>query len=115
MKRLPLALFSLSFFLFLYAPLLVIIGYSFNSNPVNMLIWDGFTLDWYKGLFGIGERLDVAQRATYIESTPQLLAALKNSLIVAASKPGSPPPLERRRHWRLAAIVFGARGSIRAV
>ncbi|WP_322867649.1 ABC transporter permease [Aquicoccus sp. G2-2] len=85
MKRAPLTLFSLFFFVFLYAPLFVIILYSFNSNPVNMLMWDGFTLDWYKGLFGIGERLDLNQRATYIESTPQLLAALKNSLIVATS------------------------------
>lgn len=86
MKRLGLTAFSLLFFIFLYAPLLVIIGYSFNANPVNMLIWDGFTLDWYKGLFGIGERvMDANQRALYIESTPQLLAALRNSLIVAVS------------------------------
>lgn len=82
--RLSLTLFSVLFFAFLYAPLFVIIGYSFNSNPVNMLVWDGFTLDWYKGLFGIGERtLDPNQRAVYLESTPQLIAALKNSLTVA--------------------------------
>lgn len=35
-----LTLFSLLFFLFIYAPLLVIIGYSFNSNPVNMMSWE---------------------------------------------------------------------------
>lgn len=82
--RLSLTLFSVLFFAFLYAPLFVIVGYSFNSNPVNMLVWDGFTLDWYKGLFGIGERaLDPNQRAVYLESTPQLIAALKNSLTVA--------------------------------
>ncbi|MFT4151507.1 MAG: ABC transporter permease [Paracoccaceae bacterium] len=86
MKRPFLTGFSLLFFVFLYAPLLVIVGYSFNANPVNMLIWDGFTLDWYKGLFGLGERaMDPNQRALYIESTPQLLAALRNSLIVAMS------------------------------
>jgi spermidine/putrescine transport system permease protein len=79
-----LPLFSILFFAFLYAPLCVIIAYSFNANPVNMLVWDGFTLDWYKGLFGIGERtLDPNQRAVYLESTPQLIAALKNSLTVA--------------------------------
>jgi spermidine/putrescine transport system permease protein len=82
--RYSLTLFSILFFAFLYAPLFVIIGYSFNSNPVNMLVWDGFTLDWYKGLFGIGERtLDPNQRAVYLESTPQLIASLKNSLTVA--------------------------------
>ncbi|MGQ0564302.1 MAG: ABC transporter permease [Gemmobacter sp.] len=80
-----LAVFSIVFFAFLYAPLLVIVVYSFNANPVNMLVWDGFTLDWYKGLFGIGTRqLDPNQRAIYLESTPQLMAALKSSLIVAA-------------------------------
>lgn len=82
--KLSMTAFSLVFFAFLYVPLLVIVVYAFNANPVNMLIWDGFTLDWYKGLFGIGERtLDPNQRAVYLESTPQLIAALKNSLIVA--------------------------------
>lgn len=79
-----LTLFSLAFFLFIYAPLLVIIGYSFNSNPINMMIWDHFTLDWYRGLLGLGERVsDGTNRAAYIESTDQMLAALRTSLTVA--------------------------------
>ncbi len=80
-----LTLFSLAFFLFIYAPLLVIIGYSFNSNPINMMIWEHFTLDWYRGLLGLGERVsDGTNRAAYIESTDQMLAALRTSLTVAA-------------------------------
>lgn len=80
-----LTLFSLLFFAFIYAPLAVIIGYSFNANPINMMIWDGFTLDWYRGLFGFADRTaDPNSRALYVESTDQLIAALKNSLIVAA-------------------------------
>ncbi|MCX7644690.1 MAG: ABC transporter permease [Rhodobacteraceae bacterium] len=76
---------SLLFFAFIYAPLLVIVGYSFNANPVNMMVWDGFTLDWYRGLFGLRDRTgDALSRAAYVESTDQLLAALRNSLIVAA-------------------------------
>lgn len=76
--------FSLLFFAFIYAPLFVIIGYSFNSNPVNMMIWEGFTLDWYTGLFGLSDRAsDVGNRAAYIESTDQMLAALRTSLTVA--------------------------------
>lgn len=86
MRRGWLTIFALLFLAFLYAPLAVIIGYSFNANPLNMLVWEGFTLDWYKGIFGIGERqLDAAERAIYIESTPQMLAALRNSLVVAVS------------------------------
>lgn len=76
--------FSLLFFAFIYAPLFVIIGYSFNSNPVNMMIWEGFTLDWYTGLFGLSDRAtSVDNRAAYIESTDQMLAALRTSLTVA--------------------------------
>ncbi|GAB1363050.1 ABC transporter permease [Rhodobacter sp.] len=107
MKRLPLTAYSVVFFAFLYAPLFVIVGYSFNSNPVNMLIWEGFTLDWYKGLLGLGERsMDPAKTQIYIESTPQLIAALKNSLIVAFSTTlislalGSTIALGLRRHFR---------------
>jgi len=31
------------FLAFIYAPILLISVYSFNSNPVNMMIWEGFT------------------------------------------------------------------------
>lgn len=83
-----LTLFSLAFFAFIYAPLAVIVGYSFNSNPVNMMVWDHFTLDWYRGLLGFASRSEAAgglDRSAYIESTDQMLAALKNSLTVAVS------------------------------
>ncbi|TNC67525.1 ABC transporter permease [Rubellimicrobium roseum] len=81
-----LTIVAVLFFVFIYAPLLVIVVTSFNANPVNMLIWDGFTLDWYRGLLGLGERAtDVSNRALYIESTDQLLAAVRNSLTVAAA------------------------------
>ncbi|RWR07106.1 ABC transporter permease [Paenirhodobacter populi] len=85
MRRLPLTVFSLIFFAFLYLPLAVIVGYSFNANPVNMLVWEGFTLDWYRGLFGLDRSFDPQSRTVYVESTPQMLAALRNSLIVAVS------------------------------
>ena len=76
--------FSLAFFAFIYAPLFIIIGYSFNSNPVNMMIWESFTFDWYTGLLGLSNRItDTGNRAAYIESTDLMLAALRNSLIIA--------------------------------
>ena len=82
-----LTVFALAFFVFIYAPLFVIIGYSFNSNPVNMMVWDHFTLDWYRGLLGLADRSQDGagqNRALYIESTDQMLAALRTSLTVAA-------------------------------
>lgn len=77
--------FSLAFFAFIYAPLFVIIGYSFNSNPINMMVWESFTFDWYSGLLGLSDRTtDVSNRAAYVESTGLMLAALRTSLTVAA-------------------------------
>ena len=37
-------------FTFLYAPIVVLIVYSFNDSK-NRVKWEGFTLDWYKELF----------------------------------------------------------------
>ena len=37
-------------FTFLYAPIVVLIVYSFNDSK-NRVQWGGFTLDWYKELF----------------------------------------------------------------
>jgi len=73
--------YSVAFFAFLYLPIALIVVYSFNSNPVNMMIWDSFSLDWYRSLFGLSNRL--GDNATYVDSTDQLLAALRNSLVVA--------------------------------
>lgn len=85
--QMGLGAFALLFFLFIYAPLLIIIVYSFNSNPVNMMIWDHFTLEWYTGLFGLSERgpeIGDQNRALFLESTDQMLKALRTSLTVAA-------------------------------
>ena len=37
-------------FTFLYAPIVVLIVYSFNDSK-NRVQWGGFTLDWYRELF----------------------------------------------------------------
>jgi spermidine/putrescine transport system permease protein len=54
-------------FVFLYAPILLVMIFSFSDNP-NVGIWGGFTLRWYGRVFG----------------NSQLMNALRNSLIVAA-------------------------------
>lgn len=74
------------FFLFIYAPLAVIIIYSFNANPVNMMVWSGFTYDWYLTIFGFSSDYfgsAVTSDAVYVDSTEELLNAVKNSLIIA--------------------------------
>lgn len=52
-------------FLFLYLPIFVLVFYSFNTSRLNIL-FEGFTLDWYRTLF----------------HNQELLEALRNTLIV---------------------------------
>jgi spermidine/putrescine transport system permease protein len=71
------------FFAFIYIPLVLIAVYSFNSNPINMMTWTGFTTDWYAQVLGF--KTAVSESALYIESTDQLVQAVWNSLMIAAS------------------------------
>lgn len=73
--------YSLLFFVFLYLPIGLIFVYSFNGNALNMMIWSGFSLDWYRSIFGMANHL--SDNVQYIESTDQLLSALRTSLSVA--------------------------------
>jgi spermidine/putrescine transport system permease protein len=75
--------YTLLFFAFIYLPIVIIAVYSFNADPVNMMRWSGFTIDWYKKIFGF--KAIVSETALYIESTDQLIQAVKNSLMVAAA------------------------------
>lgn len=78
-----LGLYGLAFLLVVYAPILLIVVYSFNSNPVNMMVWSGFTLDWYRTIFGFPA--EVNEATLYVESTDALLDAVTNSLVVAGT------------------------------
>lgn len=55
-------------FAFLYAPILVLVAYSFNASRLN-IVWTGFTLGWFEQLF----------------ANAPLMRAAKNSLIVASA------------------------------
>src|SRR6185295_743154 len=63
-----LAAFSVLVYLFLYAPILVLVVFSFNAGRLTAE-WQGFTLAWYAKLL----------------RNPQILSALRNSLVVAFS------------------------------
>jgi spermidine/putrescine transport system permease protein len=67
-KRTPLALwFNAAFiYLLLYAPIAVVITYSFNSAPRGGP-WRGFTLEWYRSVI----------------NSPEKLSAVTNTLILA--------------------------------
>ncbi len=55
-------------FVFLYAPIAVLVFFSFNSSRLN-IVWESFTLQWYQRL---------------LDNTP-LIRAAKNSLIIASA------------------------------
>ena len=78
-----LSIYGFFFFAFIYAPILLIVIFSFNANPVNMMIWDGFTFDWYRTIFGFSKKL--TESALYLDSTDQLYDAVKNSLLIAST------------------------------
>jgi ABC-type spermidine/putrescine transport system permease subunit II len=73
---------GIAFLVLLYLPIGLILVYSFNANVVNMMAWEGFTLDWYRSLLGLPTSL--GRSANYVQSTATLLAAVRNSLLVAA-------------------------------
>jgi spermidine/putrescine transport system permease protein len=56
---------SLLVYIFLYAPIIILVIYSFNSSRYS--VWEGFSFQWYKSLF----------------NNQLILRALRNSLIVA--------------------------------
>jgi spermidine/putrescine transport system permease protein len=64
----PLGLFALAVYLFLYAPIAVLVVFSFNKGRLTAA-WEGATLDWYGKLL----------------SNPQILSSLRNSLIVGCA------------------------------
>ncbi len=85
-------------YFFLYAPIILLIAFSFNNNRRSLSVWRGFTLDWYAQLFQ-----DVA--------TGQ---ALRNSLIVAVASTvlstiiGTLLALVMERHRFLGRMTFEA-------
>ncbi|HWH48208.1 MAG TPA: ABC transporter permease [Burkholderiales bacterium] len=50
---------------FLYAPLVIVVAYSFNDSRLNAE-WVGFTLSWYEKLFGNEKMLKAARNSLVI-------------------------------------------------
>lgn len=74
-------------YLFLYAPIAILVVFSFNAAS-QTAFWEGFTVEWYRQLLG----------------DPHLLRAVRNSLVVAglttvaAVLLGTPAALALARH-----------------
>ena len=81
--RIPSRLFTLLVYIFLYAPIVLLIVFSFNATKSNR-VWGGFSLDWYVELFH-NTRLLGALRTTIILSA---LAAFIATILGTAAAIG---------------------------
>lgn len=70
-------------FLFLYAPILVLIIFSFNDSK-SKAVWAGFTLDWYKELF----QNDMILDALWVTLAVSLLASIIATILGTAAAIG---------------------------
>ena len=89
---------SVLVFIFLYLPIVLLVGYSFNSSRLNIL-WEGFTLKWYSQLW---------------QNQP-LIQALKNSIIVAVFTCGLSVALGTLGAWLLYRYRFPAKRAIQTL
>ena len=62
-------------FLFLYAPIFVLIVFSFNDSKSNA-VWGGFTLDWYLELFQNRTVLDALQTTLLVSILATVIATI---------------------------------------
>ena len=64
---------------FLYAPLVIVVAYSFNDSRLNAQ-WVGFTLDWYRKLFTNEEMLSAAWNSLIIGLTASAISTVLGTM-----------------------------------
>jgi spermidine/putrescine transport system permease protein len=82
-KTLGARIFSGFVYLFLYAPIGVVVLFSFNTSKRN-IIFEGFTLDWYKVMFRNTHLLDSFFNTLLVASCSTLLAVVIGTLAAVA-------------------------------
>jgi len=66
-------------YMFLYAPLVIVVVYSFNDSRLNAQ-WVGFTLDWYRKLFHNEEMLGAAWNSLLIGVSASAVSTLLGTM-----------------------------------
>jgi spermidine/putrescine transport system permease protein len=66
-------------FLFLYAPILILILYSFNQSKLNAK-WTGFTLDWYVTLMNNADVLEAFRTSLVVALVSTIAATMLGTL-----------------------------------
>lgn len=77
------------FFVFLYAPMVVLVAYSFNANKLAM-IWGGFSTRWYAKLFNGGGIAEAALNSLVaaVIATGAAVAIAIAAALVLVREPG---------------------------
>jgi spermidine/putrescine transport system permease protein len=70
---------SLLAYAFLYAPLVIVVAYSFNDSRLNAE-WVGFTLSWYEKLFGNEKMLKAASNSLVIGLTASAVSTVLGTM-----------------------------------
>lgn len=75
---------ALMSYIFLYAPILILVVFSFNASKFASATWKGFTFDWYVQLFH-NEAIGTALRnSLYISVSSTILATIFGTMVALA-------------------------------
>ncbi|RMD80636.1 MAG: ABC transporter permease [Chloroflexi bacterium] len=80
---LGLALFSVLVYLFLYAPIAILVLFSFTRDEFGVR-WTGFTLDWYIRLFNNPRMMGAAWNTLVVASVSTLVSTIIGTLLAIA-------------------------------
>lgn len=95
--RLPAGIIALLLFAFLYAPLVVVVVFSFNASRYG-LGWEGFTLKWYRSLLGNNEALSAAKNTLLLAASSTALSTVLGTALglgLARHRIGESPFVQR--------------------
>ncbi|MGE4297695.1 MAG: spermidine/putrescine ABC transporter permease PotC [Desulfovibrionaceae bacterium] len=82
-RRMGKAVYMACVYLFLYAPIAVLIVLSFNDNKY-LTTWKGFTFRWYNALFTHSQLLDAAVHSLTVAALSATLATVLGTLAATA-------------------------------
>ncbi len=66
-------------FIFLYAPIISVVAYSFNASRL-VTVWGGFSTQWYPALFADPQILKAAQYSLLVAATSATLATILGTI-----------------------------------
>ena len=67
-------------FVFMYAPIVVLMVYSFNDSRSSSAIWRGFTFDWYIKMLSDSQMMKALQTTLVIAISSSLIATIIGTL-----------------------------------